>query len=259
MTPVKDQKECGSCWTFGILGALESHYFIKTGQLLNLSEQQLVDCVTDNFGCNGGFTWETYTYLIHNDIVLAEDYPYEEKQVECRANEFNKTDVKVFGYARVESSEESLKAAVNEFGPVQIFIDAMPISFRFYSEGIYSYTNCYDFNFNHVVLVIGYGTDYDTNQDYWLIKNSWSESWGEEGYLRLARNNNSSCGIVSEAFFPQLNERDWKGVEYFPYVFYYFRRHSNIIIGTLILVILSLICFCCCACHKCRKYQVNSV
>lgn len=256
VTPVKDQKECGTCWAFASIAALESHHFIKTGQLLNLSEQQLVDCNTENFGCEGGSPIGTYSYLIGSDIVLAEDYPYEERQGECRVNEFNKTDIKVYGYAKVRPTEASLKAAVNEFGPIQIIIDGIPATFRFYSDGIYSYYNYDRFAQSHIVLVVGYGTDNKTNMDYWLIKNSWGLDWGDSGYLRLARNINSTCDIVSHAYFPLLTYSGENEVMYFPYLYFFIDNHLEIIIGILIAILVLSIGFCwvccryrCCCCR----------
>ncbi|KAJ8934795.1 hypothetical protein NQ318_002351 [Aromia moschata] len=190
VTPVKNQGSCGSCWAFSSTGALEGQYFLKTGQLISISEQNLVDCSHEhnNIGCSG------------------EAYPYEEADGECRYNvSGNVTSTK--GYAVIENgNEEYLKVAVATVGPISVGIDASASSFMFYASGVYyeeacsSGANDPETELDHAVLVVGYGTE--DGEDYWLVKNSWGAHWGEEGYIKMARNRNNNCGIAAEATYP---------------------------------------------------------
>lgn len=177
---------------------------MKTGKLVDLSEQQLVDCVSDNLGCNGGDAVVTYNYLIHNGISLEEDYPYRAKQGACIAD-VNKTDIKVLGYAELlMNDEETLKQAVAQTGPVEVSISFVHEKLMRYAEGVYFDPECDGIVTNHAVTVVGYGTDERTKMDYWIVKNSWSELWGESGYIRIARNKDNHCGIATHAIFPLL-------------------------------------------------------
>lgn len=252
VTEVKDQTvECGSCWAFSSIGALESHNFIKTGQLLNLSEQQLVDCSSHNRGCEGGSTTIAFNYIIENGISLGKDYPYTAKDGECHMEDDLKSNVTVYGYAYVMGDEEELKRAVNEFGPIQVVINASPMTFHFYSEGIFHDPACDDDDTNHAVLIVGYGTDNKTKTDFWIVKNSWSKQWGENGYVRMARNVNSTCGILANPVYPLLDDN---GRNYATYPLL-------IILGTLLAVITTMCCCCCCLvyCWKkcCRRNEFN--
>ncbi|KAH8274501.1 hypothetical protein KR044_002091, partial [Drosophila immigrans] len=199
VTGVKDQGGCGSCWAFATIGTLEGQWFIKNQQLVSLSEQNLVDCSTKDGGCQGGWPDNALSYIKDNGGVDTEDsYPYEAKDSECRFNPDN-VGAKVADIVVVASDDESaLAAAVAEKGPISVAIDAS--FFQHYQGGVLDEPDCQG-QVNHGVVVVGYGHD-DNGGDYWLVKNSWSEAWGENGYVRMARNKNNQCKIASHGVYP---------------------------------------------------------
>ncbi|EZA62330.1 Cathepsin L [Ooceraea biroi] len=205
VTGVKDQGHCGSCWAFSSTGALEGQHFRKTGILVSLSEQNLVDCsrAYGNNGCSGGLMDYAFRYVRENKGLDTEkSYPYEGENDRCRYNPRNSgaTDL---GYVDIaQGNEEKLKAAVATMGPISVAIDASHESFHFYSEGVYYEPQCDPENLDHGVLVVGYGTEPTTGEDYWLVKNSWGETWGQKGYIKMARNKDNHCGIASSASYP---------------------------------------------------------
>ncbi|XP_067686162.1 cathepsin L2-like [Haliotis asinina] len=202
VTNVKDQGACGSCWAFSATCSLEGQHFRKTGRLVSLSEQNLVDCSRDgNYGCEGGFMTSAFDYIRKNDgIDTEESYPYVAEQKDCNFSRENvgATDT---GFAIVvPESEDALKSAVATEGPISVAIDASSRTFMLYKSGIYSSSKCNSNNINHAVTVVGYGSEDD--QEYWLLKNSWSTTWGEDGYMFMARNHDNMCGVASDGILP---------------------------------------------------------
>lgn len=203
VSDVKNQGQCGSCWAFSTTGALEGQHFRKTGKMVTLSEQNLVDCsgTYGNQGCNGGLMDNAFKYVKANGgIDTEESYPYEGVQKKCRFQKEN-IGAEDTGFVDIkEGDEDALKNATATVGPISVAIDASHFSFQFYHSGVYDEEQCSSSQLDHGVLVVGYGTY--NSQDYWLVKNSWGTGWGLNGYVRMSRNKNNQCGIASSASYP---------------------------------------------------------
>jgi len=200
VTPVKNQQRCGSCWAFSTTGSVEGAYFVASGQLLSLSEEELVQCDKKDHGCGGGLPDYGFAYIKKNGISAETDYPYSSgggQTGRCLTQKCQPV-VKISGFVDVpHGQEEALKAAVST-QPVSVAIEADKSVFQSYRGGVLDSDKCGK-KLDHAVLVVGYGTA--DGMDYWKVKNSWGESWGESGYIRMVRGKNM-CGIAQQASYP---------------------------------------------------------
>merc|ERR1712137_53794 len=178
VTPVKDQGQCGSCWSY---------------------------CSTENLGCNGGDMQLAYDYIKANHGIDTEaSYPYEARDRTCRFKAAN-VGATITGYEVLRSGDEAaLVDALASVGPIAIAIDASHMSFQFYDSGVYVERNCGngDYDLDHAVLAVGYGSE--NGADYFLVKNSWGTSWGQKGYIKMAPNRNNQCGVATECVYPTV-------------------------------------------------------
>jgi len=221
VTSVKNQGQCGSCWSFSTTGALEGVYEINNGKLVSFSEQQLVDCdygLRLDHACNGGLMNSAFSWISQNGGLCTEtDYPYVSGTTQTNG-ECKKTCNKVAGstivsYSDVTPNSDSAMMTALSQQPVSVAIEADQRAFQLYSGGVFS--EVCGTNLDHGVLLVGYGTDSASGLDYYILKNSWGESWGtQNGFMLLGRNVDASgktynngagqCGVLMEASYPTL-------------------------------------------------------
>lgn len=202
---VRDQGQCGSCWTFAAAGAVDGALAISNGSQEFTSTQQLVDCDSSNYGCNGGYYPNAFTYLIKNGANYDHDYPYRGIQETCtrpvgaptvtvKSVEFCNDD---FQITKSMCNSDKVYEIVKQ-GPaaVSVYVDS---AFASYKKGIYTCGSC--IRSNHAVVLVGYGYCQETKLFYWLIRNSWSKNWGESGHIRIQDNpKTKSCWVTNRAY-----------------------------------------------------------
>jgi len=198
VTDVKDQGQCGSCWSFSTTGAIEGLTAIKNNNLVELSEQQLVDCSKANHGCNGGLMTMAFKYVAKIGGICSEDeYQYTAKDGQCKECEsVEGTDIKDCHEIESGDSEGLIYSLSNQ--PISVGIQADTPAFQHYGGGVFTDTKCYTGQIDHGVLLVAY------DKGTMTIKNSWGASWGDKGYITIARTDDDVgiCGVYTSASFP---------------------------------------------------------
>ena len=212
VTPVKNQGDCGDCWAHATVEAVESHWAIRhPGRLWTLSQQQVTDCTPNPNDCGGfggcqGSLYELGWDLMKNSVVASEwmwpftSYNGVSAYPVCKPPTPDGTRVNVTGYKHVgdgigKATAELLMDAVAHVGPVAITVAAIP--FVHYESGVFDECS-YPMTLDHDIVLEGYGTDEKSGKDYWLVRNSWSPAWGENGYIRFLRNPTPDCGVITD-------------------------------------------------------------
>lgn len=209
VTSVKDQGQCGSCWTFSATGAVEGAWAISKGQLIELSEEQLVECATGatygSHGCQGGEMEGVFKYIIQHGQCSLASYPYTSGNGQSGMCKSCSSVAHISSCSDVKPNDQiSLKGAVAQ-QPVSVAISADTKLFQSYSSGVITSSSCYT-SLDHGVLVVGYGIE--NGIKYFLVKNSWGTTWGDNGYVKIGRsdstNDSGICGIAMDPSFPTI-------------------------------------------------------
>jgi C1A family cysteine protease len=201
VTPIKNQGQCGSCWSFSTTGALEGAYKIKHGSLTSFSEQQLVACDKVDNGCNGGLMDNAFTWITKNGGLCSESsYPYtagKGTRGTCKTSCSTVSNSAPHGHKDVAGNDNAMSSAL-EIGPVSVAIEADKSAFQLYKSGVLSSNAC-GTKLDHGVLAVGFGSM--GGKDYYKVKNSWGASWGMSGYILLEKGGSAPakgmCGILS--------------------------------------------------------------
>ncbi|XP_031479066.1 ervatamin-B-like [Nymphaea colorata] len=198
VTPVKNQQQCGSCWAFSVVAAIEGLNKIQSGRLVSLSEQELVDCDVYDYGCEGGDPRiAIYFASMKGGLTTESNYPYLGSQSACQTTKLGQLAARVRGLGLVPANNESTLMQAVARQPISVAVDAT--MFQFYSQGVL--TGPCGNNLDHAVTIVGYGTTVD-GSNYWLVKNSWGTEWGEEGYIKMARDAGGAEGLCGIAMMP---------------------------------------------------------
>nr|BAN20121.1 cathepsin L [Riptortus pedestris] len=212
VTAVRDQGDCGSCYAISTATTVETQVYLRTGELTPLSPQQIVECSNTyrykNMACKGGWLDRTFSYIKDQGLATEADYPYTGRNtnwaIGCRYNRKLRIAARTKGFVNIKQQDEAALAdAVATAGVVAVGVQSRKSNLQFYKSGVHYSSKCDHKFIDHAMVVVGYGTTPE-GEDYWLVKNSWGTSWGEDGYVRMARNRGDNCGIASYAYYPTL-------------------------------------------------------
>ncbi|OHT01363.1 Oryzain alpha chain [Tritrichomonas foetus] len=202
---IRDQGECAACWAFAIIQSVESAYALKHTTLYELSEQNLIDCVLDCKGCQGGYIPQTYVYVMNyqdGQFNLRDDYPFLGGEEACHFEKRTKSPAQLVSYkTAITGDEDQVKEFVEQYGPVAAGLNGSQIQFYLYESGIFNIRACTPYPLSHGVGIVGYGVEGDS--PYWILRNTWGKSWGEAGYCRMIRGYNM-CGCAQMVSIPVL-------------------------------------------------------
>merc|ERR1712166_1157303 len=200
VTGIQNQGQCGGCWSFSAAGCIGSRRAIAGYPLTDYSEQQLIDCSGSfgNNGCSGGIMDSAFSYVKTAPLETTADYPYKAAKGSCLYSSSQGTG-SISGYTNVvHGSVSAMKAALNE-GPVSIAVDASQTAFQSYTSGVVT-ADC-GTSLDHGIMAVGYDVDEETGVEYFLVKNQWGSSWGDNGYIKIGALSSDPCGILSEPSF----------------------------------------------------------
>ncbi|KAE9547829.1 hypothetical protein FO519_008957 [Halicephalobus sp. NKZ332] len=202
ISPVRDQKDCGGCWSFATASTMETSHFRKTGRLVDLAEQQLINCDTKDSGCEGGWMGTAYTYAKTNGIPLEPSNPYHARDSSCATA--TGTTVKVLNYTQLRPKDTfSMMNVIDEGHSLSIGLKSGTHDFMYYTSGILDDAyDCDDDTVDHAVVIVGYGTA--DGVPYWIVRNTWGLEWGETGYVRIKRGINY-CNMEMFPFYVETN------------------------------------------------------
>jgi len=200
VTDVKDQGQCGSCWSFSTTGALE-FLTARNGQLIPLSEQCLMDCTRGSSGCTGGWVTSAYEFVQASGIASEAAYPYT-AQIGTTCRSYTSVLTNVAGWVQVEENNENAMMDAIQIQSLSILLAADHKPFQYYNGGVLD-TDAGDcgVDLDHAVLLVGYGTDPQSGKQYWTVKNSWGSWWGEKGFIRIVRGSNE-CNLSANPTYP---------------------------------------------------------
>ncbi len=204
VNPIKNQGQCGSCWAFSAVAAIEGAMAQSVGTLQAYSEQQLVDCSAfyGNHGCNGGLMDNAFNYVKAKGLTTETNYPYTAKDGNCNKDAVAKKSAHIKGHKDVTANRQEDLEAAAALHVISVAIQANEI--QKYSSGVFDNPAC-GTQLNHGVSVVGYGNDSASGKDFWIVRNSWGSSWGEQGYIRMLKTNKigpGECGIAMKASYP---------------------------------------------------------